>query len=92
MDSLSSFREKINEIDSRIINALIERTHVVSEVGAFKKANRMKIVDRKREKELISARVKQSEGELNPAFVKKLFEAIIKNSRNEQKRIIKKRS
>ena len=92
MPSLEGFRERINEIDSRIIDALIERTQIVSEVGAFKKENKMKIVDRKREKELISARIRQAEGKLNPAFVKKLFETIIKSSRNEQKRIIRKKS
>ena len=53
MEEINNLRQKINEIDSKIIELLRERFNVVKDIGKHKKKNGLPIKDPKREQEII---------------------------------------
>ncbi len=53
MDDLTKFREKINEIDAKLLQLIADRISVVKEVGEYKKENGLQIVDPEREEKLL---------------------------------------
>ena len=61
---LGKIREKIDKLDSQLVELLEERLHIVQEVAQFKKQTGKKIFDEEREKEVIRKnleRVKNTE-------------------------------
>ena len=79
---LIDHRKKIDKIDKEINKLIEKRLECAKEIGKYKKKNKMRIVDIKREKEVLGNRVKQSK--LDKGFTKKLFSLIIKKSREAQ--------
>ena len=75
-------RKEIDKIDNKIILLLKKRLESARKIGAYKKKNGLKIVDKKREKEILLDRIKKSK--LSKDFTKKLFSVIIKESREVQ--------
>ncbi len=53
MSQLDKLRMNINEIDNQIIELLIERMETSVKVGEYKKEKGIKVLDSKREKEVI---------------------------------------
>lgn len=53
MSQLDELRVNINEIDNKIIDLLISRMEVSVKVGEYKKEKGIKVLDSKREKEVI---------------------------------------
>lgn len=78
-----SHRKKIDKIDKEIISLLRKRLNYARKIGVYKKKYGIKIIDRKREKEVLQDRVKKSG--LSKDFIRKLFSLIIKESREVQK-------
>jgi monofunctional chorismate mutase len=76
-------RKKIDEIDHELVKLIGERLDSAKEIGKYKKKNGIKIVDKKREKEILNDRIKNSR--LSKEFTKKLFSVIIHESRRVQK-------
>jgi len=76
-------RKKIDKIDNDIIRLLKKRLDSAREIGNYKKKQGIKIIDKKREKEILKDRIKKSD--LSKNFTKKLFSIIIKESREVQK-------
>jgi chorismate mutase len=72
---IGEIRQRIDEIDRRIIKLLEERVAEAKEIGGIKKAAGLPIRDPKREEEVIRNASKSSE--LSPSFVKKLFKLIV---------------
>ncbi len=90
MDSiqLRKLRAAIDKIDSYIVAALAKRVIRSTKVGLLKKKVGGKIVDEKRKKQLIAARVAMGKKKgLSPALVREVFEAIHKDSVKLQKRV-----
>ena len=52
-NKIKEFREKINSIDNRIIKLLEERFLIAKEIGQIKFNSNNKILDAKREREII---------------------------------------
>lgn len=83
MDSkLLLYRKKIDKIDSKIIKLLKERFDSAKQIGNYKRKKGIKIIDEKREDEILKARIINSK--FSRAFTKKLFSLIIKESRRMQ--------
>ena len=76
-------RRKIDEIDNKIMNLVEQRLNNARKIGEYKKKNKISIIDKKREKEILQSRIKNSK--LSKDFTKKLFLTIILESRKVQK-------
>jgi chorismate mutase len=86
MGTLEQLRNRIDKVDAAIIEKLAERQKLSREIGLIKQQINREIVDYGREDQLIQ-RYKQlcMQYELDPVFVKELFEMIIRHSRGLQK-------
>ena len=76
-------RKNIDKIDSKIMKLLEKRFESARKIGEYKKKTGIKLVDKKRENEILQDRIKNSR--LSKDFTKKLFSVIIKESKKVQK-------
>ena len=77
------YRKEIDKIDNRIMKLVEKRLDSARKIGIYKKKHGLKIIDKKREKEVLQDRIKKSK--LSKDFTKKLFSVIIKESRRVQR-------
>ena len=54
MEDLSTIREKINEIDNKIVELWKERMQTCLKVAKYKKENNLPVLDAARERELLN--------------------------------------
>ncbi|MDA2933270.1 chorismate mutase [Acidobacteria bacterium AH-259-D05] len=85
MDDLEGWRKKIDEIDSKLVELLNERSRCAIEIGRIKKKLNVEIYDPKREEGVISSVQKASDGPLTKEAIKRLFERIIDESRRVER-------
>ncbi len=83
MEDLSVIREKINEIDDKIVELWKERMEACLSVAEYKKANNIPILDSKRERELLE-RVAATAGKELDVYSRALYETIMSVSRSYQ--------
>ena len=83
MENLSVIREKINELDNKIIELWKERMDLCLSVAQYKKENNLPILDEKREKDLLDRIGNLAGDELN-SYARTLYEAIMSVSRAYQ--------
>lgn len=89
MKELDNFRKKINKIDLELFELIKKRMEVSKKIGNFKKQNNLPILDVKREKKIFEKLKKLAEEKnLDKAFIKELFELIIKKSKEEQNKLL----
>mgnify|MGYP001569417921 CR=1 FL=1 len=85
-NKIAEWRERIDDIDEKLLWLLSERKKAILEIGKVKKENGWKIADKKREKEIFDKlRKKAFESGLNEKYVVSLFKEIIKNSKKEER-------
>jgi len=82
-DEFDFKRKKINKIDRQIFELLEKRMDCVEKIGEFKRQNNLKIVDLKREDQIIKNRIKETS--LNSDFIKKIYRIIFNESYHSQK-------
>ena len=83
MEDLSKIREKINEIDNKIVELWKERMGTCLEVAQYKKENNLPVLDAKRERELLN-RVGNMAGEELDVYSRVLYDTIMNVSRSYQ--------
>jgi chorismate mutase len=84
-EKIVQMRRQIDEIDDNLLNLLQQRMKISDEIGAFKKAHNMPVLQQQRYDEILEKRLPQaSEMGLSPAFVKKIFEDIHEQSVERQ--------
>lgn len=84
----SEIRAAIDLIDDDIVNLLTRRIKLVKQIALYK--TKGKITDKKREEEIMSKiKYKASMGGVDEKYLCNIFELILINSRQEQKKIIK---
>ena len=83
---LSSLRKKIDEADLQLLELLAQRLKISREIAEYKRQNNLPIQDRKRELEVITERIEKFKqlGFDDEIFVTKLFELIMRKSREVQ--------
>jgi len=90
MRTIDELRSDIDEIDNDLLVLLKKRKKLVTLVARYKSNHHMTIIDSKRERQLLSQLSKKAkQNGLDPKFVAKLYDIILKNSRTEQKNINK---
>ena len=81
-DFYAGFREKIDQIDSQLLELLNLRASAALEIGRIKKANNQPIFVPEREKEVLERVVRENPGPLSSAAVETLFQSIIAEIRS----------
>ncbi len=82
---LAGYRDKIDEIDRRILALLNERTRVVEEIGRVKHDLDLPIYEPKREDQVYQNITENNCGPLTADGVRRVFERIIDEMRNVQR-------
>lgn len=78
---LEKLRQKIDDSDRDIIEALANRMKVVEEVRTYKKANNMDAFDEERQQDVLSTRVAWGRSRnLSANFIRELFERILRHA------------
>ena len=89
ISSLEDFRDRIDELDTKLISLLAERMGISRSIGEYKKQNGVTILQNSRWNEIVEQRSKQgSEKQLTIDFVKKIFESIHQESIHHQKTVM----
>ncbi|MBV8549737.1 MAG: chorismate mutase [Acidobacteriaceae bacterium] len=85
LEELERWRERIDEIDVRLIELLNQRTAVVQEIGRIKEELRMAVYEPKREDKVFANVLAHNHGPLPPDAVRRVFERIIDEMRTVQR-------
>ncbi len=89
MPELKDYRAQLDKIDEQLVKLFHERLQITGNIGRFKKEHDLPVLDEKREEEKLNAVaalcIEPSEAE----GVKELFRTIMKVSRDNQEKIIK---
>lgn len=84
-ESLDELRQRLDAIDSELLEVLARRMEVSREIGRFKKEHGMSVVQPERYNDLIKNRVEMSEGlKLGKKFVQTMLSAIHEESVRQQ--------
>ena len=81
MSSIDKWRDKIDEIDRKLVELLNQRAIYADEIGKIKESLGMEAYAPKREQEVIDNIIKHNKGPLNELAMRRLFERIIDESR-----------
>ena len=84
MERIEYLRKKIDLIDKNIVRLLSLRFELTKQIGNCKKKNKIKIIDRKRELQIIK-NIKKYSTKTSQKFLQKIFGKIIDYSRKIQK-------
>jgi monofunctional chorismate mutase len=88
--TLLSLRKEIDKIDGRILDLMAKRIKIVHSVATYKKRNRLKVCDPKRESQILSKLKKRArKRKISPNLITLIFRNIMKDSRKIQKRDMK---
>jgi chorismate mutase-like protein len=83
--ALGRCRERIDEIDRRLVELLNERTSIVEEIGRVKREANLAIYEPKRESQVFDNITSHNDGPLSEERLKRIFERIIDEMRRVQK-------
>jgi len=83
--ALARCRERIDQIDRRLVELLNERTTIVEEIGRAKREAALPIYEPKREGEVFHNITSHNGGPLTEDGLKRIFERIIDEMRRVQK-------
>jgi chorismate mutase len=84
-EALVRCRERIDELDRRLVDLLNARTAIVGEIGHIKQQAQMPIYEPKREDQVFANITSHNQGPLTADGVKRIFERIIDEMRRVQK-------
>jgi len=76
---IEEYRKRVDGIDNRIVSLLSERFKVSGKIVEFKKKNKIKVKDKKREEKIVERLAKGSD--LDKNLIKKFYKIIFKFSR-----------
>jgi chorismate mutase len=85
LKALAGFRDRIDDLDRRILDLLSERTRIVEEIGRVKRHLSLPIYEPRREDEVFENVTGYNPGPLTADSVKRVFERIIDEMRNIQR-------
>ena len=84
-DALSRCRDRIDELDRRLVDLLNERTTIVEEIGRIKKEAELAIYEPNREVQVFANVAAHNRGPLSSEGLQRIFERIIDEMRRIQK-------
>ena len=81
MDEIEGWRNRIDEIDTQVLELLNERARCAMAIGKIKMAKGLKIYSPDREKAVLERIKERNKGPLDNSAVERIFERIIEESR-----------
>lgn len=88
MKDLNSLREEIDVIDRQLVALFEQRMAVTEQVGRYKLAHGVPVLDRGREEQVLAGKVALLENKALSEDVTDLFEAIMAISRRQQQKLL----
>ncbi|MCF8217856.1 MAG: bifunctional 3-deoxy-7-phosphoheptulonate synthase/chorismate mutase type II [Bacteroidales bacterium] len=89
LDPLTKLRSEIDKIDREMLEILARRMNIIREIGHYKKAHNVTILQSDRFREMIKDRLAQAEKyDLDKSFLLKLLQQIHKESVRQQQNIL----
>jgi chorismate mutase-like protein len=82
---IADWRNKIDELDRRLVDLLNERAHAAHEIGKLKRNTSMPIYEPEREKKIFENVQRANHGPLPESELRTVYERIIDVMRNIQK-------
>lgn len=89
MEDLKQLRDRIDEIDEKIVRLFEERMETVLKVAEYKKQNNVPILNTGREKEVIEKNINRLKNKDFGDSLEKFFIYMMNLSKDEQKKIVK---
>ena len=90
-ENLNELRKQIDECDNNLMQELAKRMRVAREIGTYKKEHNMTVLQAGRYNEILDKYAAQAvQCDMEPEFIKKVFEAIHEESVRQQIEIINK--
>ena len=86
-DKMIYLRDKIDTIDDKITDLLVERFNIVKEIGAIKLNSRTEITNLSREKSITSRIFKRTNENISQSDLSEIFNSIFEISKKIQNRI-----
>jgi chorismate mutase len=83
--NISEWRQRMDEIDKKLVELLNERSRCALEVGRLKQAAGMPIYQPARENDVLSNAERNNRGPLTNAAIRRLFERIIDEARSAER-------
>ena len=80
--SIEEWRRKIDEIDTKLVELLNERSKCAIEIGQIKRAQDLRVYDPEREREILRRIKEVNAGPLDGDGLQRLFERIIDECRH----------
>jgi chorismate mutase len=78
---IADWRQRIDEIDKRLVELLNERSRCALEIGKIKQAENIPLYQPERENEVLANAEANNPGPLTDAAIRRLFERIIDEAR-----------
>ena len=88
MKDLSQLRQEIDIIDRQLVALFEQRMAVTQQVGKYKLAQGLPVLDRSREEQVLAEKAALLQDKTLPADVTDLFEAIMAISRRQQQKLL----
>lgn len=85
LNNIDEIRNKIDEIDGKLVKLIEERLEIVENVALYKKRNNIQIFDEKREKEVIEKNLKKVINKELESYIEMILKDIMKTSKLYQK-------
>ena len=85
MDEIGEWREKIDELDRKLVALLNERAQAARSIGRLKAKTKMRVYEPDREKVIFDNIARTNSGPLSESDLKQIYERIIDIMRNIQK-------
>ncbi len=82
---LSDWRDRIDEIDKKLVELLNERSRCALEIGRLKQESNMPLYQPERENDVLANAESNNRGPLSDAAIRRLFERIIDEARSAER-------
>lgn len=89
MTELEAYRNQIDEIDAQLTSLFLKRMEITGQVGAYKAARGLAVLDPEREKAVIAAKAALARDPARKSDVAALYETIMGLSRRQQRQIVR---
>jgi chorismate mutase len=83
--NISAWRQRMDEIDKKLVELLNERCKCALEIGHIKHASNIPLYQPAREKEVLANAEDNNQGPLSHAAIRRLFERIIDEARSAER-------
>ena len=85
MNTIESWRRRINEIDRQLVELLNERSRCAMEIGHIKHESGLPLYQPDREKEVLANAESNNHGPLPDTAIRRLFERILDEARSVER-------